>query len=123
MTRQITRSIVVPVRLALLTLAATVGCRPSGAGPVKFETVKASKGDLVQHATASGSPSAGVSVDVGSQVSGKVAALYADYNSRVTKGQLVAEIDSTVYAAALRQSEGDLPSAKATVTLKQIGRA
>ena len=111
------RSIVVPFRLVLLTLAATVGCRPSGAGLVKFETVKASRGDLVQHVTASGSLSAVVSVDVGSQVSGKVAALYADYNSRVTKGQLVAEIDSTVYAAALRQSEGDLASAKATVTL------
>lgn len=119
MTRQIKRSIVVPFRLALLTLAATVGCRPSAAGAVRFETVKAFRGDLVQHVTASGSLSAVVSVDVGSQVSGKVAALYVDYNSRVTKGQLVAEIDSTVYAAALRQSEGDLASARATVTLKR----
>jgi multidrug efflux pump subunit AcrA (membrane-fusion protein) len=74
MTRQIKRSIVVPFRLALLTLAATVGCRPSAAGAVRFETVKASRGDLVQHVTASGSLSAVVSVDVGSQVSGKVAA-------------------------------------------------
>jgi len=119
MTRHIKRSNVVPFRVALLAIAATVGCRPSSAGPVKFETAKASKGDLVQHVTASGSLSAVVSVDVGSQVSGKVAALYVDYNSRVTKGQLVAEIDSTVYAAALRQSEGDLASAKATVTLKR----
>ncbi len=58
-------------------------------------------------------------MDVGSQVSGKISALYADFNSPVTKGQLVAEIDPVVYQAALRQAEGDLASAKATVTLKR----
>jgi HlyD family secretion protein len=71
------------------------------------------------HVTASGSLSAVVSVDVGSQVSGKIVALYADFNSPVKKGQLVAEIDTTVYAAALRQAEGDLASARADVTLKR----
>jgi HlyD family secretion protein len=60
-----------------------------------------------------------VSVDVGSQVSGKIVALYADFNSPVKKGQLVAEIDPTVYAATLRQMEGDLASARADVTLKR----
>jgi HlyD family secretion protein len=69
--------------------------------------------------TASGSLSAVVSVDVGSQVSGKVAALHVDFNSPVEKGQLVAEIDPTVYAAALRQAEGELASARANVTLKR----
>jgi HlyD family secretion protein len=62
--------------------------------------------------------SALVSVDVGSQVSGKITALNADFNSPVTKGQLVAEIDPTIYKAALRQEEGQLASAKANVTLK-----
>ena len=42
-----------------------------------------------------------------------------DFNSPVKKGQLVAEIDPTVYAAALRQAEGELASAKADVTLKR----
>jgi HlyD family secretion protein len=57
-------------------------------------------------------------VDVGSQVSGKITALNADFNSPVKKGQLVAEIDPTIYKATLRQAEGQLASAKAEVTLK-----
>ena len=75
--------------------------------------------NLVQHVTASGTLSAVVSVDVGSQVSGKISALNVDFNSPVKKGQLVAEIDPTVYQAALRQAEGELASAKADVTLKR----
>jgi HlyD family secretion protein len=104
--------------LAAFILATCCGCgRPDGA--VKYGTVPVSVGNIVEHVTASGSLSAVVSVDVGSQVSGKISALYADFNSPVRKGQLVAEVDPTVYAAALRQSVGDLASAKADVTLKR----
>ena len=84
----------------------------------RYETTPASRGDIIQRVTASGTLSAVVSVDVGSQVSGKIAALNVDFNSPVKKGQLVAEIDPTVYEAQLRQAEGDVASAKATVTLK-----
>ena len=95
------------------------GCKPPGSGITKFETAKVARGDLVQHVTASGTLGALVSVDVGSQVSGKISAMNADYNSPVKKGQLVAEIDPTIYQAALRQAEGELASAKADVTLKR----
>lgn len=71
------------------------------------------------HVTASGTLSAVVSVDVGCRVSGQVSALYVDFNSPVTNGQLVAQIDPTVYQAQKRQAEGDLASAKADVMLKQ----
>jgi HlyD family secretion protein len=106
------------VMLAAFTLAVTSGCKPSG-GTHKYETATAARGDIVQHVTASGTLSAVVSVDVGSQVSGKIIALYVDYNSPVKKGQLVAEIDPTIYEASLRQAEGELASAKADVILKQ----
>jgi len=56
---------------------------------------------------------------VGSQVSGKISALYADFNTPVKKGELVAEIDPAVYEATLRQAEGDLASSNADVTLKR----
>ena len=85
----------------------------------KYETVTVARGDIVQHVTASGALSAVVSVDVGSQVSGKIIALYVDFNSPVKKGQLVAEIDPTIYEASLRQAEGQLASAQADVILKQ----
>lgn len=109
--------LLLPVTLALIALAA--GCKPSGGGQLKYGISPVSRGAILQHVTASGSLSAVVSVDVGSQVSGKVAALFADFNSPVKKGQLVAEIDPTVYAAALRQAEGELASVKADVTLKR----
>ena len=105
--------------LVLLLLAALASCKPNGPKEYTYETAPAVRGALVQYVTASGSLSAVVSVDVGSQVSGKISALYVDFNSPVKKGELVAEIDPALYKAALRQAEGDLASAKALVTLKQ----
>ncbi len=104
--------------LATLVAASGTGCkRPASA--TQFETVAVTYGDLVQHVTASGTLGAVVSVDVGSQVSGKICTLAVDFNSRVKKGDLVAEIDPTVYEALLRQAEGELASANASVTLKR----
>ena len=99
---------------SLIALAAIglAGCKPSGAGTNSYETTVVARGDLVQHVTASGTLSAVVSVDVGSQVSGKISALNVDFNSPVKKGQLVAEIDPTVYEAAQQQAEGQLASVR-----------
>ena len=103
---------------AVLMLLAIAGChRSAGKGPA-YEYATVARGNLQQHVTASGSLSAVVSVDVGSQVSGKITHLYVDFNSPVHKGQLVAEIDPTVYEAQLQQAQGDLASARADVTLK-----
>lgn len=106
--------------LAVAGIAAiSSGCKPSGGGAAQFETTASKHGDIAQHVTASGTLSAVVSVDVGSQVSGKISKLTVDFNSPVKQGQLVAEIDPTVYEAALKQAEGDLASANANVTLKR----
>ena len=108
-----------PVMMAALIAALAAGCKPSGGGHAKYESSPASRGTIVQHVTASGTLSAVISVDVGSQVSGKISALNVDFNSPVKKGQLVAEIDPTVYSAMLHQNEGELASAMAAVTLKR----
>ncbi len=102
----------------MLWAALCSGCRPGNPSSLHYETAVVTRGELMRHVNASGSLSAVVSVDVGSQVSGKVSAVYVDFNSPVKKGQLVAEIDPTLYAAALRQAQGDLASAEAEVTLK-----
>jgi HlyD family secretion protein len=107
------------IGLILICVALGSGCGKRGGTLAKYETVPAARGELVEHVTASGTLGAVVSVDVGSQVSGKISALYADFNSPVRKGQLVAEIDPVVYQAALKQAEGDLASAQATAKLKQ----
>jgi HlyD family secretion protein len=109
------RGLLVPALLALLSLA---GCNRSAHKGPAYEYATVGRGDILQHVTASGSLSAVVSVDVGSQVSGKITHLYVDFNSPVHKGQLVAEIDPTVYEAQLQQAQGDLASARADVTLK-----
>jgi len=101
--------------MGLLVLAAC--SRPGSKGP-RYDYAAVTRGDIQEHVTASGSLSALVSVDVGSQVSGKITHLYADFNSPVHKGQLVAEIDPTVYEAQMQQAQGDLASARADVTLK-----
>jgi HlyD family secretion protein len=107
--------VVPPVLVALFALA---GCGRSAQKRPAYEYATVSRGGIAQHVTASGSLSAVVSVDVGSQVSGKITHLFVDFNSPVHKGQLVAEIDPTVYEAQLQQAAGDLASAKADLTLK-----
>ena len=105
--------------LSFAALAAVcLGCRPPGSGSAKYETAPVVRGSLEEHVTASGTLSAVVSVDVGSQVSGKIAALKADFNSQVKRGQLIAEIDPSVYLAAMQQAQGDLASAQADAILK-----
>jgi HlyD family secretion protein len=107
--------LLVPGLIALLALS---GCLRANHKGLAYEYTTVARGAVLQHVTASGSLSAVVSVDVGSQVSGKITHLYVDYNSPVHKGQLVAEVDPTVYEAQLQQAEGDLASARADVTLK-----
>jgi HlyD family secretion protein len=109
---------VLATTLLAFVMTVCAGCNAK-AGDPKYETVPVSRGDLVEHVTATGTLGAVVSVDVGSQVSGKIAALNADFNSPVRKGELIAQIDPSVYLANLRQAEGDLASAKAAVILKR----
>ena len=59
---------------------------------VSLETVTAERGELTETVTATGTIESVTQVDVGTQVTGIVDKLYADYNTVVTKGQLIAEI-------------------------------
>ncbi|HEX4023895.1 MAG TPA: efflux RND transporter periplasmic adaptor subunit [Steroidobacteraceae bacterium] len=102
----------------VLVLLVCAGCQRRGTA-AHYGTAAVTRGDLQEYVTASGTLSALVSVDVGSQVSGKITALHADFNSPVKKGQLIAEIDPSVYQASLQQAEGDLASAQADAVLKQ----
>jgi HlyD family secretion protein len=77
-----------------------------------WRTTKVDRGSVAQHIKASGTLNARIQVSVGTQVSGVVTALYADFNSRVAKGQIIALIDPTV-------SEAQLNGAKAAVLKAQ----
>jgi HlyD family secretion protein len=85
-----------------------------------YQTVVATRGDLMQVVTATGTLNPVTNVQVGCQVSGRISKLYVDYNSRVKAGQIIAEIDPSTYQAAVAQSTADLANAEANLELQQV---
>ncbi|HSW64582.1 MAG TPA: efflux RND transporter periplasmic adaptor subunit [Dissulfurispiraceae bacterium] len=75
---------------------------------VTYKTEKAARGDVVESVTASGTVNAVTTVLVGTQVSGTIKQLYVDYNSKVTKGQLLAQIDPLLLEAQVDQARANL---------------
>ena len=86
---------------------------------LSFNTVAVSRGELTATVTATGILNPVVNVTVGSQVSGRISKLYVDYNSPVTKGEVLAEIDPATYQAAVEQARADLANAQANLELQQ----
>lgn len=83
--------------------------------PVRFETAKVDRGPIVAKITASGTLSALVTVQVGSQVSGRIRELFVDFNSPVKKGEILARIDPQLFEAALEQARANHLAAAADV--------
>ncbi len=105
--------------LIILSIVILSSCKPPAAGEISFETSPVSRGDLRSVVTASGTLGAVVSVDVGCQVSGRIMKLHADFNTPVKRGDLIAELDTAIYSAKVKASQGELASAQANVTLKK----
>ena len=78
-----------------------------------YETVPAKIDTIVEAVEASGTVNPVNTVDIGSQVSGMIKDIYVDYNSKVTKGQLLAQIDPSLFQAQVDKARGDLEAAKA----------
>jgi HlyD family secretion protein len=83
---------------------------------VSYKTASVERRNIVGRVTASGTLSAIVTVQVGTQVSGRIQKLYADFNSTVTKGELVAKIDPAIFEASVQQAQANYMAAKAGVT-------
>ena len=77
------------------------------------------RGDIRDAVDLTGTVNAVVTVQVGSQVSGTIAKLNADFNTRVRKGDIIAVIDSSILHGTLLQSNADLENAKANVIVAQ----
>ena len=86
----------------------------------QYQTADVTRGDLTQLVTATGQLNPVTNVQVGCQISGTIQELYADYNTPVTNGQIVAQLDAATYRANLHQSEGDLANAKAAMELAKV---
>jgi HlyD family secretion protein len=88
--------------------------------PVTFRTARIDRGTVEATVTATGSLNAVVTVQVGSQVSGTIWKLGADWNSKVTEGQVIAQIDPTRFKANVAQQEAALKSATAALLRAQV---
>jgi len=114
-------------RLALFLVAAVVLAaggyaffrRETGTAP-KYRKAKLDRGDVVATVSATGTLSAVTTVNVGSQVSGIIAKLHADFNSAVKKGQLLAELDPTPFQQTVDQRRADLEKAKVELRNAEI---
>ncbi|MFN7141175.1 MAG: efflux RND transporter periplasmic adaptor subunit, partial [Limisphaerales bacterium] len=92
----------------------------ASATPTTYRTASVSRGDITQSVTANGQITAVKTVEVGSQVSGMITELLVDYNSRVTNGQVIAQLDPSTYQQLLVQAEADLANARAALSLAQM---
>ena len=88
-----------------------------GKGPVQYYTAKVENGEIKQVVEATGTINAVITVQVGSQVSGVISKLYVDFNSRVKKSELIAQIDPALFEGALSQANADLENAKANLAV------
>ena len=79
----------------------------------EYKLAKVERNTIIQTVEASGIINPVKTVSIGSQVSGMISALYVDYNSQVKKGQLLAQIDPSLFQAQVNQAQGSLSSAKA----------
>ncbi|MGB2805513.1 MAG: efflux RND transporter periplasmic adaptor subunit, partial [Candidatus Zixiibacteriota bacterium] len=110
--------VVVPVLILAVLLIWIFGIR-NEKSEANYLTAEAKKGDIHILVTATGTAEAVTTVEVGSQVSGTISALYVDFNDRVTKGQIVAQLDPTFLKAQVAQVQADLEKATASVNLSK----
>ena len=89
----------------------------------EFFTAKVEQGDIRQVIEATGTINPVTLVQVGSQVSGMISKLYVDFNSKVTQGQIIAEIDPKLFQGAVLQAQADLENAQASLTAAKANLA
>jgi HlyD family secretion protein len=107
--------------LALATAAIVYYIRGRAATPVeKYRTEPAARGDVTMTVTATGTIAAVVTVQVGSQVSGIIARLHADFNSPVKRGQLLAELDPTPFQSRVDQQRANVLQAEVGARRAQL---
>jgi len=94
--------------------------RRSANGGIQYRTAKVTRGDIEAIVVTTGTINPVTLVDVGSQVSGKIAKIYVDFNSRVKKGDILAEIDQSSFLTRIKQAEANYQSAKASLERARV---
>ena len=107
--------------LAVAVLMATYYYRRDVAAEAPtFTTAATSRGDVISTVEATGTLEAVTTVQVGSQVSGTISALHADFNSKVHKGQIVAELDASLFQTQVEQARATVVRLQADVDRAKV---
>ena len=86
----------------------------------KYQTIEVAKGDIVEKITATGTINPVITVRVGSQVSGRIAEIFADFNSEVKAGQVIAQLETDIYQTRVEQADANFQLAEAQVQESRV---
>lgn len=111
--------IAVAVLAAVAVAVAVVKRKDDTVPPSQYRSTVVDRGAINQTVTATGTINPVALINVGSQVSGTVAELNADFNDRVKKGQVLLKLEPTIFNAQVRQAEANIASARASLRLAQ----
>lgn len=100
------KKIILVTSAVLITLAVVAYFLFGRESEIEYKTVRVERGDLVATVSATGTLNAVTTVEVGTQVSGTIQKLFVDFNSRVEKGQPIAQIDPALFNAQVQQTRG-----------------
>ena len=106
------RPVIAGIATAVFLASSLPGC---GNNDVSYRTEPVTQGDMRQTVTATGTVNPVTTVQVGTQVSGTIKSLYADFNSRVKKGQLIAQIDPAFFETQMAQAQANTDRAEAAL--------
>src|SRR5690349_12024259 len=113
------RAITVVALIAAIGAGAGAYYYKRGGTEVQIATAPITRGDVVDTVGATGTLQAVTTVQVGSQVSGNISWLGADFNSIVKKGQVIARLDPSLFDAQLQQARANLSQAQANLSKAQ----
>ena len=89
----------------------------------KYDTQGVDRGDIVEKIAATGTINPVITVTVGSQVSGRIEKIFADYNSLVAKGQLIAQLETDIYRSKVEQADANYKLAQAQTQEARVALA
>ncbi len=110
--------IITLISVAIISAAAWFMSQRSS--KITYKTARLEKGTVISAISATGTVNPVTTVQVGSQVSGTIQKLLVDYNSRVKKGQVIAEIDPAIFLAQVEQARGNYLNAQATLQKARV---
>ncbi len=114
-----TKLLVIVAMLLLAAIAVWYWGSKSESKQERYKTQVVDRGDIVQSISANGTLNPVELVNVGTQVSGTIFKMYADFNDQIKVGQVLAELDPALFRAQLQQSEANVMNARAVLKLAE----